>query len=377
MTFFFLVFFTLYGLMHAYLFLRIRAAFAPALPASLALAACMAMLVLTPYFVRVTERNGFETLARALSFSGYLWMGFVLLFTASAAAVDIYRSVLAAAQAIGRPLGLPVPTPLAALLIPLCAALAAAVYGYTEARNIRVEHHTVRSARIPAEAGRIRIVQISDVHLGLIVRHERLKSILVKVREADPDILVSTGDLVDGQINNLDGLSDLFREIRPRYGKYAVTGNHEFYAGLKQALAFTEKAGFVILRDETVTVPGVLHIAGVDDPAVQRAGGLRRSDEQAVLDRTDGSGFVLLLKHRPLFPRESLDRFDLQLSGHVHRGQIFPFSILTALYYPVHSGFVRLSDRSMISVSRGTGTWGPPIRFLSPPEVTVIDLVTE
>ncbi|GAB4484121.1 MAG: metallophosphoesterase [Thermodesulfovibrionales bacterium] len=376
MTLFFLIFFALYSLMHSYLFLRIRAAFALSPPASLTLVFCMAALVFTPYFIRVAERFGLEAMARALSFSGYLWMGFLLLFVSAAAAVDVYRAVLAAAQAAGRPLTLPAPTPLAALIIPFCVALAASVYGYAEARNIRVEHHAVRTTAIPTETGRIRIVQISDVHLGLIVRHERLKAILTKVKEAGPDLLVSTGDLVDGQINNLNGLSDMFREIEPRYGKYAVTGNHEVYAGLQQALEFTEKAGFIVLRDESVSVAGVLQVAGVDDPAIsQRTGAARKANEDSVLRAADQGRFVLLLKHRPLFPRESIGRFDLQLSGHVHRGQIFPFSILTAFYYPVHSGFVRLSDRSAVSVSRGSGTWGPPMRILSPPEVTVIDLV--
>ena len=96
--------------------------------------------------------------------------------------------------------------------------------------------------------GAFRIVQISDVHLGLIVREERLKRIMEHVRKASPDLLVSTGDLVDGQMNDLDGVTDLLDGVKPRYGKFAVTGNHEFYAGLDQAIAFTRRAGFRVLR---------------------------------------------------------------------------------------------------------------------------------
>jgi hypothetical protein len=250
-----------------------------------------------------------------------------------------------------------------------------AVYGYFEAANIRTEKLTIRSRKIPADIQKVRIAQISDVHLGLIVRENRLRSILAEVIKADPDILVSTGDLVDGQINNLSGLAAMLREINPRYGKYAITGNHEYYAGLDQSILFTEQAGFTMLRGERVDIENILTIAGVDDSQARSFGLYRGGQEKDILADLPDSRFTLLLKHRPLINNDSRGLFDLQLSGHVHRGQIFPFSIITALYYETQSGFAALSDGSSLYVSRGSGTWGPPIRFLSPPEVTVIDLV--
>ena len=96
-----------------------------------------------------------------------------------------------------------------------------------------------------------------------------------------------------------------------------------------------------------------------------------------LLSSLDQRVFTLLLKHRPRVNAASLGLFDLQLSGHTHKGQIFPFSLITAMYFPMDSGFINIQDRSSLYVSRGTGTWGPPIRFLSPPEVTVIDIVPE
>ena len=218
-------------------------------------------------------------------------------------------------------------------------------------------------------------MQISDVHLGLIVREDRLTRILQKVKAANPDILVSTGDLVDGQVCNLNHLSDLLKEITPRYGKFAVTGNHEFYAGLDNAECFTENAGFTLLRGEKISAAGILTIAGVDDPSGKILGVSKDVSEKELLSKLPREKFTLLLKHRPLVDRNSLGHFDLQLSGHVHRGQIFPFSIFTWLYYPLQSGLAALPYNSHLYVSRGAGTWGPPIRFLSPPEVAVIDLV--
>ena len=213
------------------------------------------------------------------------------------------------------------------------------------------------------------------MHLGLIVREDRLRKIIDVVEGSRPDILVSTGDLVDGQINEINGFSDLLNEINPVYGKFAVTGNHEFYAGLDQAIAFTEKAGFTLLRGEAVNINGVINIAGVDDRTAERYGLHSNSDEVKLLTSLDQGLFTLMLKHRPRVNTATLGLFDLQLSGHTHKGQIFPFSLITAMYFPQDSGFINLQDRSFLYVSRGTGTWGPPLRFLAPPEVTVIDIV--
>ena len=195
------------------------------------------------------------------------------------------------------------------------------------------------------------------------------------MKEEDPDILVSTGDLVDGQVCRLNGLEDLLKEIKPRYGKFAVTGNHEFFAGFENAKCFTENAGFTLLRGEGITVQGILNIAGVDDPSGKRYGLAKDISEKILLSGLPQDKFTLFLKHRPLVDKDVKGLFDLQLSGHIHKGQIFPFSIITWLYYPVNSGRMNLTDSAFMYVSRGAGTWGPPIRFLSPPEVAVIELV--
>jgi predicted MPP superfamily phosphohydrolase len=194
------------------------------------------------------------------------------------------------------------------------------------------------------------------------------------VRKAKPDILVSTGDLVDGEIDELSSLVSILSEINPRYGKFAVTGNHEFYAGLNQAIRFTEKAGFILLRGASLSIGDVINIVGVDDRQGKSYGIATAISERELLMDLPREKFTILLKHRPLVNPDAIGLFDLQLSGHVHKGQIFPFSIITGMYYSTQDGFAELQDGSHIYVSRGSGTWGPPIRFLSPPEVTIIEL---
>jgi len=357
--------------------MKAKAALAFGIQTSIYVAVFMLVMLFAPFIIRVSERAGFELFARLMSYVGYTWLGVLFLFTSASLVVDLYRFVLCAGGfVVKKDLSYLAVSNKYAFLIPLVIAMVTAAYGYFEAKDIRTEKITVRSPKIPAGIGSLRIVQISDVHIGLIVGEDRIKRLLEEVRKANPDIFVSTGDLVDGQMDSLSGLAELLKEINPRYGKFAITGNHEFYAGLDQALNFTERAGFKMLRGEKIDVAGIT-IAGVDDPQGKTFGLFKGGSERELLSGLDRKMFVLLLKHRPLVDKGALGLFDLQLSGHVHKGQIFPFSIITALYYPTQAGFANLPQGSELYVSRGTGTWGPPIRFLAPPEVTVIELVHE
>ena len=153
----------------------------------------------------------------------------------------------------------------------------------------------LQTAKITRDIGRVRIVQISDVHLGLIVGQDRLAKILACVTAAHPDLLVSTGDLVDGQLNELAGLAEQIRQVKTPLGKYAVTGNHEIYAGSGTALKFTQDAGFTVLRGRGLTVPGVLNLAGVDDhDGARLAPGHGPDVAKALRDRDPGDPVVLL-----------------------------------------------------------------------------------
>jgi predicted MPP superfamily phosphohydrolase len=305
-------------------------------------------------------------------------MGLLFLFFSAALLLDVYRLFLMIVRSIlTADLSFLTLSPRYSFLIPFWFSILITVYGSFEALSIRQEHIDLPTSKIPPEVGRIRIVQISDVHLGLIVGDKRLEKIIHKINTANPDILVSTGDLVDGQADNLAGLAERLRNISTKYGKFAITGNHEFYAGLSNSMAFTEKAGFTVLRGTGINVAGLLNIAGVDDEAGKPYGLMKQVSEKEMLSKLPRNQFTLFLKHRPVLAEEARGLIDLQLSGHTHKGQIFPFSIITKLYYPNQAGLMAFEKNNHLYVSRGTGTWGPPIRFLAPPEVTIIDLVSE
>jgi hypothetical protein len=205
---------------------------------------------------------------------------------------------------------------------------------------------TIESAAIPEKIGRIRIVQISDVHIGIIVRGKRLKKIVDKVTETRPDILVSTGDLLDGQINNLAESTLLLRNIRPRYGKFAITGNHEFYAGIHESTVFTRNSGFSFLRNKGTIAAGVINIIGIDDTVWNGNSFSYINAEVQLLNRFPRENYTILLKHRPIVNSNAAGLFNIQLSGHTHKGQIFPFSLITRIWFPHHAGHFIMTKES-------------------------------
>lgn len=369
------IFFLLYGGMHAYVFAKAEAALGLAPAGRLAIAASMVLMTLLPLILWRLEKHEPHALVRIGAWVGYTWMGFIFLFFWIALAFDVLGllAAYAGAEPYWHPGAMPF-TDSSVFYAATALALGATVYGYFEARAIRVERIRLRTAKLPAAFGRLKVVQISDVHLGALVGARRLRRIVARIQALDPDLLVSTGDLVDGQADHLDGLTRLFQELRPRFGKFAVTGNHEFFVGADRALDFTARASFTVLRGEAASLAGVLTIAGVDDPAGRWMGVPVLSDEKALLSALPRERFTLLLKHQPVVDRNSLGLFDLQLSGHTHGGQIFPFGLLVRLAYRMRSGLTPLTPHGHLYVSRGAGTWGPPLRVFAPPEITLIEI---
>ncbi|MDY0268276.1 metallophosphoesterase [Trichloromonas sp.] len=361
------VFLSLYSAMHLLAYLGLRPLLASRERARRPVLLFMLLMIAAPVLVRLLERLDLDGAARLLAIIGYSWMAFIFLTFAGFVAVfawDLlltplarYRPTLAEWKLHG---------PRCALLVPALALLLS-IYGVFEARNLTVETLRIPTDKLPAEGQSLRIVQISDLHLGLLHRHGKLEQVARRIEELKPDLLVATGDIVDARLDHIVGLTDIFRRLTPPLGKYAVTGNHEYYAGLDQALDFLEESGFILLRDRATRV-GPLLLVGVDDPA-----GGHSVDEATLVNLAERCHFTLLLKHRPLItPGEEV--FDLQLSGHAHRGQIIPFNLVTALEYPLQNGLYRLPTGALLYASRGTGTWGPPIRVFAPPEITLIEL---
>lgn len=353
----------LYALLHFYFFVRLKSNIPTPFYLNVLILILLIILIFSPILVRVLERLEFFTYARILAYIGYTWMAFIFLFFCISPLFLVVKKFLYIPRFND-------------FYISLAIVILLIIYGTFEAKNITVKNVKIHTPKL--RKGEIfKIVQISDVHLGIILRDKFLEKIINKIKEINPDILVSTGDLVDGQANDILHLTSYFRSISPPSGKFAILGNHEFYVGVDNSISFLEKAGFTVLRNKNFRVKDNIVIAGIDDDTVNRYGG-SYVDELSILKNLDADDFVLFLKHKPKVNRDALKFFDLQLSGHTHNGQIFPFTFIVKIFFPLKSGLTSFNsaDKTIyVYNSKGTGTWGPPIRVLAKPEITVIELI--
>jgi uncharacterized protein len=233
--------------------------------------------------------------------------------------------------------------------------------------GVQIKELEVKLRGLPRELAGFRLVQISDVHVGALLRKDWVAHIVEQIRGLSPDLVAITGDLVDGRVHELrDHVAPLAR-IDARRGVYFVTGNHEYYSGVEEWYAHLPTLGVRPLRNERVQVAPGLDLAGIEDPTGD-------PDLPTALRGRDPSSALVLLAHQPRqFAEAARLGVPLTLSGHTHGGQIWPFSWLVALAQPYLAGLHRRGD-SQLYVSRGTGFWGPPMRVFAPAEITLLTL---
>ena len=226
---------------------------------------------------------------------------------------------------------------------------------------------------IPKSANGIKdltVVVMSDIHLGTIIRSDYLNILVEKVNRLQPDLVLLSGDIVDEDVAPIaeQNMAKIFQEIKSTYGVFAVTGNHEYFSGVKAAVSFMAEANIYVLQDTAVKVADSFYIIGRKDLMAERMGGGRKSLEQ-ILREVDKTCPLILMDHQP-FHLEIAEQngIDLQLSGHTHHGQLFPFNYITRMVYERSWGYERRGDTHYY-VSCGIGTWGPPIKTNSVPEI--------
>ena len=373
MALFLTVVLSIYATMHAYLLWRVWVGFPGLGRWRWAIAAFEVAMIAAPVLVRALDRRRITWLAAPLGQVAFIWLAVIFWFCMLMLAADGWN-VLVRLLALAAPSAKAAVLPVRAALIGIGALITAALcWGAVEARSVAIEELTVTVPDWPADADSVRLVQISDLHISSATSADQVEQIAGLVRQARPDAIVCTGDLVDSPVESVAHLAGPLADLEAPLGKFAVLGNHEFYTGLKDSLAFHEAAGLKVLRAESVPLNGRLRLAGVDDPTASRVGAKPRTDESAALAGGDGRATVLL-KHQPTIDERSLGRYRLQLSGHTHAGQIFPFRYFLPLRYRYYRGRYDLESGSSLYVSPGTGTWGPRLRLLAPPKITVITL---
>ena len=370
------IFLSLYGLLHVYFYRKVTKAFSLTPPQNIIFIILLCLLLLSPIIMRVAEGKFPDAISTVITYIGYLWMGIIFLLFAFNLIVDIYRLVIFVSSHIfSADLTRLIPDKRIALMAVILLTLFIHLYGLYEAWAIKTERITLETSKLPDSLERLRVVQISDIHFSRTNGVGLAEKITDIVSGLEPDILVSTGDLIDDGLREQERVKALFRGIKTKYGKYAATGNHEFFAGIQVTGRFTEDCGFRLLRNENISVNDFISIAGIDDPAANRGGFRQVIDEGEVIKGFSPDKINIFLKHQPRIEKESIGKFDIQLSGHTHRGQIFPFTLFVGMMFKYLDGLYDLGHNSYLYVSSGTGTWGPPIRFLAPPKIIVIDFI--
>ena len=370
MRLFLLIFTAVYTALHLIAFLRLKPIITARGPALKLVLAFGAVMLLMPLAVGLFSRLGLEGLANALAWPAYLWMGLVvLLFTASVASWPL-QLVLAWINSSFLRLDWIQPARLMAWLV-LIVSLTGLAYGYLEAGQITTEQVVMPTAKLPAGLKRLRLAVTSDLHLGRTSRLSNLEQVLKLVKRRKPDLWLDLGDMVDGPVDPKGPEVGLLASVDPPFGKYVVPGNHENYNRLDHALKVYRAAGFKPLLNRAQTVYGLLNLAGVSDLPKE----LRHLKTMETLNTVQNGLFTILMKHRPEVTPGSTGLMDLQLSGHTHRGQVWPFNYVVGLVHRYLDGMYPLADGAHILTSRGTGYWGPPIRLFSPPLVLFIDIL--
>lgn len=265
----------------------------------------------------------------------------------------------------------------AALVVGLAGS--ATLLGLVNARRrARVVEVSVPIENLPAPLHGLSIVQISDIHVGPTIKRGYVRAIVDAVNALEADVVAVTGDLVDGSVQQLAADVQPLADLKARHGVYFVTGNHEYYSGERAWTQELGRLGLRVLSNEHVVITrdgSPLVLAGVTDYSAHHFDAQQRSDPALALRGAPAGAVKILLAHQPRSaPAAAMAGFDLQLSGHTHGGQFWPWNLFVPLQQPFTAGLHRL-EQLWIYVSRGTGYWGPPKRFGAPSEITRIRLV--
>jgi predicted MPP superfamily phosphohydrolase len=261
------------------------------------------------------------------------------------------------------------------------AAIGAGVAGSFALRRalarVEVVDVTVRLPRLAASRDGTTIVQLTDLHVGPTIGRAFIEDIVRRTNDLRPDLVAITGDLVDGSVERLRHAVEPLRDLKATHGVFFVTGNHEYFSGPGPWRAELRRLGIRVLENERVSIgegPDAFDVAGVEDHSAARIGGDSRPDLVGALAGRDPSRPLILLAHQPRAIFEAArQQVDLQLSGHTHGGQLWPFTYLVKLQQPYVAG-LHQHGNTQIYVSPGTGYWGPPMRLGTRAEITRLTL---
>jgi predicted MPP superfamily phosphohydrolase len=368
-------------LFHLYVGFRII----PDLPiSSTGRALCVLWLVLSCLLIpagMLARRFEHQSVGDRFAWVGLLAMGFFSSLLVLTFARDIVLASLLTVDALWpHTVSIAQWRPNSAAAVPILALISTTIGFINARRRARVVTIEVPIDDLPRALEGFTIVQISDIHVGPTIKHNYVDAIVEAVNRLEPDLIAVTGDVVDGSVAQLSAHTQPLSKLTARHGAYLVTGNHEYYSGADAWIAEFERLGLHVLLNEHVVVNhdgAQAVIAGVTDYSAGHYDPAHNSDPAAALRGAPGDVLIrVLLAHQPRTAEAAANAgFTLQLSGHTHGGQFFPWNFFVRLQQPFTAGLARLNGL-WVYTSRGTGYWGPPKRLGAPSEITRLKLVS-
>jgi uncharacterized protein len=377
----FIIFFTvvlvIYGLVNSYIFIRglqsipVGSSWRPWYIAGFWLIASSFVVA------RIMERAYPCGFTGVITWIGSFWLAFMLYFILIALFIDFARVINHFFHIFPGSLYIDYQqTKLVAFLVSISLVTLIVAIGFINARNPRIRKLELHVGKVVSGQKSLNIVMASDIHLGTIIAKRKANRLVETINSLHPDIVLFAGDVVDEDLAPVikNNLGANLVQIKSKLGVYAITGNHEYIGGVEPAVKYLQEHGITVLRDTAMLIDQRFYLVGREDRDRSRFTGKPRKELYELIKQVDFSLPVILLDHQPFnLERAVKPGVDLQLSGHTHHGQLWPFNYITTAMYEISCGY-KLIGKTHFYVSTGFGTWGPPVRLGNRPEIVQIIL---
>ncbi len=330
------------------------------------------------YFVgRIIESKNISPFSDSLLSAGSYWLAAMLYFFLTILVLDFIRLLNHFLNFMPEVLYRNYPlTKLYVLGIVVALVFIAVLLGHINAVSPKLKKFEFTIDKKAGNLKELTILMASDTHMGTLIRKDRMQKLVDASKKFNPDIILLAGDVIDEDVKPVihNGIGDVFFDMKSKYGIYAITGNHEYIGGVDAAAEYLTKHNINLLRDSTVLIDSSFYIVGREDLSIKRMKNKERKPLPELLSGVDKNLPIIMMDHQPFHLEEAEQNgVDLQLSGHTHHGQLWPFNFITNMVYEVSWGYKKKGNAN-IYVSSGYGLWGPQVRIGSDAEMILFKL---
>lgn len=374
---FYIIFFCVYLLGNYYIFIRGWQALPPITAIKAIYLIVFWILALSFIISKFTGKQAFFGVHKITTWIGSFWMAAALYFFLSVLLIDIFR--------FGNHFLHFFPNSdtqlyfnfkfytLISIIAIVCISL---IYGNLNARNAIIRNISINIDKKNEKYPELKIALVSDVHLGTMVYEKYLNRLTDSINEQNPDIVLFAGDIMDEELSPIlrNDIGKPLRNLKPKLGVWAIAGNHEHIGNFGKAINYIKSLNINMLIDTSVLIDNSFYLIGRNDKDARRFGNETRKPLNKIMSEVNRNLPMILMDHQPANLNEAIEnKIDIQLSGHTHNGQFFPFNLITKKVFELSYGYLQ-KEKTHFYVSSGFGTWGPPVRIGSKPEIVFINL---